>query len=131
MIACQVMGNDTAISVGASQGNFQLNVYMPMIIYNVLQSVRLLSDGMDSFDKNCLQGLTANPERIEQHMRNSLMLVTALSPKLGYDKASEIAKLAHRENWSLKKAALQLQYVTEEEFDDWVDPKKMVNDESL
>jgi fumarate hydratase class II len=126
MVAVQVMGNDTAVGIAASQGNFELNVYMPVLIYNFLQSCRLLADVMISFEKNCVAGITPNNEKIEHNLNNSLMLVTALSPHIGYDKAAEIAKTAHKNGTSLKEAALALQYVTEEEFSMWVQPKNMV-----
>ncbi|MPN14140.1 Fumarate hydratase class II [bioreactor metagenome] len=126
MVAIQVMGNDTAVGIAASQGNFELNVYMPVLIYNFLQSCRLLADVMISFEKNCVAGITPNNEKIEHNLNNSLMLVTALSPHIGYDKAAEIAKTAHKNGTSLKEAALALQYVTEEEFSMWVQPKNMV-----
>lgn len=126
MVAVQVMGNDTAVGIAASQGNFELNVYMPVLIYNFLQSCRLLADVMISFEKNCVAGITPNNEKIEHNLNNSLMLVTALSPHIGYDKAAEIAKTAHKNGTSLKEAALALQYVTEEEFSMCVQPKNMV-----
>jgi len=126
MVAVQVMGNDTAVGIAASQGNVELNVYMPVLIYNFLQSCRLLADVMISFEKNCVAGITPNNEKIEHNLNNSLMLVTALSPHIGYDKAAEIAKTAHKNGTSLKEAALALQYVTEEEFSMWVQPKNMV-----
>jgi fumarate hydratase class II len=117
MIAVQVMANDTAISLSASQGNFQLNVFMPIICYNFLQSVRLLTDGIKSFNENCLQGLKANREKMSHNLENSLMLVTILSPHIGYDKSAKVAKKAHLENISLQEACLSLGYLTKEEFD--------------
>lgn len=126
MLCCQVMGNDVAINIGGSLGNFELNVMKPMIIHNFLQSVRLLSDGMTSFNNNCAVGIAANHERIDTLMHNSLMLVTALNPHIGYDKSSEIAKKAHREATTLKAAAVATGYVTAEEFDAWVVPENMV-----
>ncbi len=126
MIVCEVFGNDTAIGFASSQGNFELNVFKPVIIYNFLQSVRLLADGMRSFDEKCMVGLEPNREVIAGHMERSLMLVTALNPHIGYEKAAEIAKLAFKEGLSLKEAALQTGYLTEEEFDEWVRPEKMV-----
>ncbi|WP_430230251.1 class II fumarate hydratase [Nitrosomonas communis] len=126
MLCCQVMGNDVAINMGGAMGNFELNVMKPLIIHNFLQSVRLLADGMMSFNDHCAVGITANIERINMLMRHSLMLVTALNPYIGYDKAAEIAKKAYREETSLKEAALSLGYVTAEEFDAWVNPEKMV-----
>lgn len=126
MVACQVMANDTAIAFGASQGNFQLNVFMPMCIYNFLQSVRLLADAMVSFDKNCVAGIKPNREKMRENLENSLMLVTALNPHIGYEKAAAIAKLAHKEGIRLKDAAVRLGYLTAEEFDRLVRPEDMV-----
>lgn len=126
MLCCQVMGNDVAINMGGAMGNFELNVMKPLIIHNFLQSVRLLADGIMSFHDHCAIGITANVERINMLMRHSLMLVTALNPHIGYDKAAEIAKKAYSEGTSLKEAALSLCYVTAEEFDVWVNPEKMV-----
>ena len=126
MLCCQVMGNDVAINMGGAMGNFELNVMKPMIIHNFLQSVRLLADGMVSFNDNCAVGVEANHERIDTLMHNSLMLVTALNPHIGYDKASEIAKKAHREATTLKAAAIATGYVTDEQFDAWVVPENMV-----
>lgn len=126
MVCCQVMGNDVAINMGGAMGNFELNVMKPLIIHNFLQSVQLLADGIISFNDHCAVGITANVERINLLMRNSLMLVTALNPYIGYDKAAEIAKKAYNEGTSLKEAALSLGYVTAEEFDVWVNPEKMI-----
>jgi fumarate hydratase class II len=126
MLCCQVMGNDVAINMGGAMGNFELNVMKPLIIHNFLQSVRLLADGMMSFNDHCAVGITADIKRINMLMRHSLMLVTALNPYIGYDKAAEIAKKAYREETSLKEAALALGYVTAEEFEAWVNPEKMV-----
>ncbi|MFE8696249.1 class II fumarate hydratase [Cytobacillus sp. FJAT-53684] len=126
MIACQVFGNDATIGFAASQGNFELNVFKPVIIYNFIQSVRLLTDGMESFNKNCMVGLEANHAVINEHVNRSLMLVTALNPHIGYEKAAEIAKLAFKENMTLKEAALKSGYITNEQYDEWVDPRKMV-----
>lgn len=128
MLCCQVMGNDVAINMGGSMGNFELNVMKPLIIHNFLHSVRLLADGITSFNTNCAIGIEANHARIDALMHNSLMLVTALNPHIGYDKAAEIAKKAHRESTSLKEAAIATGYVTAEQFDEWVDPMKMVGD---
>src|SRR5258706_6248284 len=111
MVACQVMGNDVAINFGGSQGHLELNVFKPLIIHNVLQSVRLLADGMTSFDEHCARGIEPDRARIEELLERSLMLVTALNPYIGYDKAAEIAKKAHREGTTLKAAALALGYV--------------------
>ena len=127
MVAVQVMGNAAAINFAASQGNFELNVFKPVIAHNLLQSIRLLGDVMQSFDENCVRSITANEERIHELMERSLMLVTALSPLVGYDKASKIAKHAHANNLSLREAAKQLAYCTEEEFDAYVDPSKMIH----
>jgi len=126
MLAAQVMGNDVAVGIGGASGNFELNVYKPLIIHNVLQSIRLLSDGMTSFEEHCARGIEPNRERIEELLDRSLMLVTALNPYIGYDKAAEIAKKAHREGTTLKEAALALGYVAEYEFDAWVRAEKMV-----
>ena len=126
MVCLQVFGNDTTISFAASQGNFQLNVTMPVMIYNMLQSIQLLKDAIKSFDHYCVSGIKPNHDVIHQNLENSLMLVTALSPHIGYDKAAKIAKYAHEHKCSLKKAGVQLSYVTEEEFDMWVKPKEMV-----
>jgi fumarate hydratase, class II len=125
MLCCQILGNDVAINIGAASGNFELNVFRPMMIHNFLQSVRLLADGMSSFEEHCVRGIEANRERIEELMGRSLMLVTALTPHIGYDKAAEIAKHAHREGSTLKQAALALGYVTAEQFDLWVRPEQM------
>ena len=127
MVCVQVMGNDTAISMAASQGNYQLNVYMPLIAYNFLQSVRLLSDALKSFNLHCAQGIKPNREKIQENLDKSLMLVTALNPYLGYENAAKIAKKAYAENKTLKEACLDLGLLTEEEFDRILDPKKMVH----
>ncbi|KAA8674846.1 class II fumarate hydratase [Clostridium sp. HV4-5-A1G] len=126
MVACQVMANDTAISFGASQGNFQLNVFMPMCIYNFLQSVRLLSDVIISFNNNCAAGIKPNVNKMKENLDKSLMLVTALNPYIGYDKSAEIAKLAHKKGIRLKDAAAELGYLTEEQFDHIIKPENMV-----
>jgi fumarate hydratase class II len=126
MLCCQVLGNDVAINVGGAMGNFELNVFKPVIIYNFLQSVRLLADGMRSFNDNCAVGIEPNRERIAQMMGQSLMLVTALNPHIGYDKSAQIAKKAYKEGTTLKAAALALGYVTEKQFDEWVRPEDMV-----
>jgi len=127
MVACQVMGNDAVIGFAASQGNFELNVFKPVIIYNFLQSCRLLGDAMDSFRERCIVGLTANMEVIQQNMEKSLMLVTALNPHIGYENAAKIAKLAHGKGLTLKEAALELKLLTEKQFAEMIDPKKMVH----
>ena len=126
MLCCQVMGNDVAINMGGAMGNFELNVMKPLIINNFLQSVRLLSDGIISFNKNCAMGIEANIKHINKLMNNSLMLVTALSPHIGYDKAAEISKKAYIEGITLKEASIALGYITAEQFDTWVQPKDMV-----
>lgn len=121
-----VMGNDVAVNIGGASGNFELNVYRPMVIHNFLQSVRLLADGMASFNEHCAVGIEPNRERISQLLNESLMLVTALNTHIGYDKAAEIAKKAHHEGLTLKASALALGYLTEAEFDSWVRPEEMV-----
>lgn len=126
MIAAQVMGNDVAISVGGSNGHFELNVFKPMMIYNFLHSARLIGEGCVSFDVKCAQGLAPIQKNIDAHLNNSLMLVTALNTKIGYYKAAEIAQKAHKEGTTLKEAAISLGYVTAEEFDQWVIPSDMV-----
>ncbi len=127
MVAVQVIGNDVVIGFAASQGILELNVYMPLIIYNFLQSVRLLTDAVNSFNEHCAKGIKANPERIAKYVSESLMLVTALTPHIGYDRAAEIAKLAHAEGLTLKEAALKLGYLSsEEEFDRLVRPEDMI-----
>jgi fumarate hydratase class II len=126
MLGAQVLGNDVAVGIGDASGSFELNVFRPLIIHNVLQSVRLLADGMKSFDAHCARGIEPNRERIDELLRRSLMLVTALNPHIGYDKSAAIAKKAHREGTTLKQAALALGYVTEAQFDAWVRPEKMI-----
>src|SRR5450432_26497 len=126
MIAAQVMGNDVAISIGGATGHFELNVFKPLMIYNFLHSARLLGDGCVSFNDKCAVGLAPIKENIKKHVDNSLMLVTALNTHIGYYKSAEIAQKAHKENTTLKEMAVRLGHVTAEEFDQWVDPKKMV-----
>jgi fumarate hydratase class II len=126
MVACQVFGNDAAIGLAASQGNFELNVYKPLIIYNFLQSATLLTDAITSFDRHCVSGIEPIRERIDQHLRQSLMLVTALNPYLGYEKAAAIAKKAHAEQLTLRQAAVALGLLNEEEFDRLVRPETML-----
>jgi fumarate hydratase class II len=126
MISAQVMGNDVAINIGGASGQFELNVFKPMIIYNFLHSARLLGDGCNSFNENCAKGIEPIKENIKKHVDNSLMLVTALNTKIGYYKAAEIAQKAHKEHTTLKEMAVKLGYVTPEEFDEWVNPKNMV-----
>lgn len=128
MVAVQVMGNDTTIGVAASQGNFELNVYLPLIAFDLLQSVRLLTDALHSFSDHCLKGLVVNEGRMAELLEQSLMLVTALNTHIGYDKGAEIAKKAFNEGTTLKEAALALGYVTSEEYDAWVRPEKMIGD---
>lgn len=126
MVAVQVMGNDAAVGFAASQGNFQLNVFMPVIINNFLESARLLADAMTSFKINCVDGIKPNREKIEENLNKSLMLVTALNPHIGYENAAKIAKLAHKEKSTLKEAAIKLGLVEASDFDAWVNPNKMV-----
>ncbi|MDO8813435.1 MAG: class II fumarate hydratase [Gallionella sp.] len=131
MLCCQVFGNDVAITIGGASGNFELNVFKPLIAHNFTQSVRLLADGMASFEEHCVRGIEANRERIRDQMERSLMLVTALTPHIGYDRAAEIAKSAHRDGSTLKQAAMALGYVTEAEFDRWVQPTEMVHPKAI
>lgn len=126
MISAQVMGNNTTISIAGSNGHFELNVFKPVMIYNLLQSIRLLSDGCQSFTDRCVVGITANEERINKLLNESLMLVTALNKHIGYDNATKIAKKAHKDNSTLLEAALELQLLTEEEFKEWVVPVAMI-----
>ncbi|MGN1016009.1 MAG: class II fumarate hydratase [Faecousia sp.] len=126
MAAVQVMANDTAVGMAASQGNFQLNVFMPVCIHNFLQSVRLLSDCLVSFEKNCVRGITANREKMHHNLHNSLMLVTALSPRIGYENAAKTAQYAHRQGVSLREACVSLGFLTPEEFDDLFHPEEMI-----
>mgnify|MGYP002881716338 CR=1 FL=1 len=125
MVCCQVMGNHTAITIGGSQGNFELNVYKPMMIHNLLHSIRLLADTCRSFTDKCVVGLTANENAIQSHLENSLMLVTALNNHIGYDKAAKIAKNAHEKGSTLRESALELGLLTNEQFDSWVRPDEM------
>jgi fumarate hydratase, class II len=126
MVCCQVFGNNTTVTVAGSQGHFELNVFKPVIIHNVLQSIRLLSDAVVSFTDKCLAGIEPNRRHIEELMKRSLMLVTALAPKIGYDKAAEIAKAAHRNGTTLREEAVRLGHVSEKEFDQLVRPERMV-----
>ncbi|WWP00458.1 MAG: class II fumarate hydratase [Candidatus Dasytiphilus stammeri] len=126
MLCCQVMGNDVAINIGGASGNFQLNVYRPMIIYNFLQSVRLLADGIASFNKYCITGIRPNYERLKKMLQESLMLVTALNTHIGYDKAAKIAQKAYKDGLSIKESALQLGFLSEEQLDQWLKPENMV-----
>ena len=125
MVAAQVIGNDTTIAVGGSSGNFELNVFKPVMIYNLLQSIRLLADACRSFNEHCVAGIEPDKAQVEAHLRNSLMLVTALNPHIGYDNAAKVAKKAYQENTTLKEAAVALNLLTEEEFDEKVRPEKM------
>ena len=126
MVAAQVMGNQTAVSIAGSNGHFELNVFKPVLIYNLLQSIKLLGDGAVSFADNCVAGIEANKERINKLMSESLMLVTALNPHIGYDNAAKIAKKAHKEGTTLKESALALGLLTSEQFDEWVRPENMI-----
>lgn len=126
MLCAQIMGNHTTITISGANGHFELNVFKPVMIYNLLQSIALLGDGCTSFTDNCLNGITANKTRINDLLHNSLMLVTALNPHIGYDKASKIAKKAHHDGTSLKDAAIALGFLTADEFDQWVIPEQMI-----
>ena len=142
MVCAQVMGNHTTISIAGASGAFELNVFKPVLIRNLLHSIRLLSDASSSFVEHCVSGITANEKRISELLHESLMLVTALNPMIGYDKAAKIAKTAHKEGTSLKEAGIKLGYLTEEQvppphhpisetftnmkFNEWVDPTKMI-----
>ncbi|MBC7384607.1 MAG: class II fumarate hydratase, partial [Cryobacterium sp.] len=128
MLCAQVMGNDVTISIGGASGNFALYVYKPVMIHAFLQSVRLLADGARSFEEFCVRGIHANRERIADHLNRSLMLVTALNPHIGYDKASKIARKAHGEGKTLKEAAVELGFLTALEFDSWVKAENMLGD---
>jgi fumarate hydratase, class II len=126
MVACQIFGNDATIGFAASQGNFELNVFKPVIIYNLIQSITILSDSIRSFNEKCATGIEVNEDVIKMHVERSLMLVTALNPYIGYEKAAEIAKLAYKENSTLREAAIKTGYVTPQQFDQWVNPEKMI-----
>ena len=126
MVCAQVMGNDTAVAFAGTQGHFELNVYKPVMALHVLESAQLIGDACVSFDRNCAQGIVPNTDKVDELLKNSLMLVTALNPKIGYYKAAEIANLAHQNKLTLKEAALQTGYLTEVEFDEWVQPKNMI-----
>jgi fumarate hydratase class II len=126
MVCAQVMGNHTTVTVAGAQGHFELNVFKPVIIYNVLQSIRLIADAAESFTDNCVVGIKANRERIDRLLHESLMLVTALNPYIGYDNAAKVAKKAHAEGTTLKEAAVALGLLTPEEFDRYVVPEKMI-----
>jgi fumarate hydratase class II len=126
MVCAQVFGNDVAVNIGGASGNFELNVFKPVIIYNILQSTKLLADACESFTDNCVVGIEANENNIKKNLENSLMLVTALNPHIGYDKAAQVAKKAHKENKTLKEAAVELGFLTAEKFDEVVKPEKMI-----
>ena len=126
MVCARIMGNQTTVSVAASQGQYQLNVYLPLLAYTVLQSVRLLADASRNFADKCVLGIVPNHVRIEENLNRSLMLVTALNPHIGYDKASEIAKLALADGLTLEEAGVQLGYLTAEQYRAWVKPEEMV-----
>jgi fumarate hydratase class II len=128
MIAAQVMGNDVTISIGGSNGHFELNVFKPVMIFNFLHSARLIGEGCVSFNDKCAVGLEPIEANIKKHVDNSLMLVTSLNTKIGYYKAAEIAQTAHKQGKTLKQTAIDLGYVTAEQFDEWVDPKDMVGE---
>lgn len=125
MVCCQVFGNQTTITIAGSQGHFELNVYKPILAYCMLQSIRLLADAVNSFTDNCVIGIQANEPRIREHMERSLMLVTALAPKIGYDKAAQVAKAAHANGTTLREEALRLGFISGLEFDRLVQPEKM------
>ncbi len=125
MVCAQVIGNDVATTVGGMTGHFELNVFKPVIVYNVLNSIRLLADSLDSFRVNCLDGIEANKTQIKKHLDNSLMLVTALNPFIGYDNAAKIAKTAHKNGTTLKEEAVKLGLMTAEQFDQYVRPEEM------
>ena len=131
MVCAQVFGNQVAVTVGGSNGHFELNVFKPLIIRNVLHSIALLGDACDSFNKNCVVGIVANKERINKLLFESLMLVTALNPHIGYDKAAAIAKKAHKEHTTLEEAALSLGYLTKQQFKEWVIPENMLGPEEF
>lgn len=126
MVCVQVMGNDTAITIAGSQGNFELNVFKPVIIHNLLHSIRLLADACRSFTDHCVAGIEPNLTQIDHHLKNSLMLVTALSPRLGYDRSAAVAKKAHAEHTTLREATIDLGFLTGEEFDELVRPELML-----
>jgi fumarate hydratase class II len=126
MVASQVMGNHVAVTVAGSNGHMELNAFKPVIIFNVLKSIRLLSDAIDSFAKHCVDGIQVNQKRIKEHLDRSLMLVTALNPHIGYDKAAKTAKMALAEEKTLKEKAMELGYLSSEDFDKWVVPEKML-----
>ncbi|EMG48754.1 Fumarate hydratase, mitochondrial, putative, partial [Candida maltosa Xu316] len=126
MVATQVFGNHSAITFAGASGQFELNVFKPVLIHNLLSSIRLIADGASSFREHCVDGIVANTDKIDSIMKNSLMLVTALNPKIGYDNASKVAKNAHKKGITLKESALELGLLTSEEFDEWVVPANMI-----
>ena len=126
MVCAQVMGNDVTVSVAGAQGHYELNVFKPVMAYNLLQSARLIGDACVSFEENCAIGIEPNLNSIQQHLNNSLMLVTALNTKIGYEKAAKIAKTAHQNGTTLKEESVNLGYLTAEEFDAWVRPEDMI-----
>ena len=126
MVCAQVIGNDTAVAVAGSQGNFELNVFKPMMIFNLLHSADILADACHAFTRFCVEGLKANEAQIQHYLENSLMLVTALNPIIGYDKAAEIAKKAHQDNTTLREAAIALGHLSGEQFDEAIKPEAMV-----
>ena len=127
MVAVEVFGNDHAVAFAGSQGNFQLNVYKPVILHNVLESIQLLAEGVRSFNDRCAKGIQPNEKRIRDHVENSLMLVTALNPHIGYEKAAQISLKAYREELTLRDAALKLGFLTAKQFDEWVRPEDMTH----
>ncbi|AXR59863.1 class II fumarate hydratase [Leptospira mayottensis] len=127
MVSAQVIANDVAVNIGGASGNFELNVFKPLIIHNVLNSIRLLSDSCVSFEEHCARGITPNKEKLDEHLNNSLMLVTALNPHIGYDNAAKIAKNAHKKGSTLKESGIELGLLTNEQFDQWVLPEKMIH----
>ena len=126
MVCMQVVGLDLSVSIGASHGNFQLNNYQPLMAFNVLTSIRLLTDALNSFKEKCLSGIKANKEKIAQYLENNLILATALNPHIGYDKAAQIVKTAVKEKISLKESAIKSGFVSKEQFEKWVKPKSMI-----
>ncbi len=127
MVAVQVFGNDHAVAFAGSQGNFQLNAYKPVILHNVLQSIQLLAEGATSFNERCARGIDPDEKRIREHLDNSLMLVTALNPHIGYEKSAQISLKAYRESLTLRSAAIELGYVSQEQFTEWVHPEDMTH----
>ena len=129
MVCAQIIGNDVAVSFAGANGHFELNVFKPLFAYNIIESSKILGDACLSFAKNCIDGLKPNKKKIERFLRDSLMLVTALNPKIGYYKAAEIANKAYKEDITLKEACIQLNYLSEKEFDEYVNPERMTNNE--